>query len=171
MFKRTKALRFEITKKYEYKYIPTIDLYSVSLSDIIYIFKHSNNNQLNIILRNFTIPITVLDFVIDDMLLDNLQNWRFMLIIDYMFYKHCFGSFDQKYKGNIHNIIINLILNKRTKLLKQFLKNKKRYFKGTTTLDYQILVHKIIHVRDKKHLQLILDELKYDNKFFKAFRM
>jgi hypothetical protein len=149
--------------KYEYKYIPTIDLYSVSLSDIIYIFKHSNNNQLNIILRNFTIPITVLDFVIDDMLLDNLQNWRFMLIIDYMFYKHCFGSFDQKYKGNIHNIIINLILNKRTKLLKQFLKNKKRYFKGTTTLDYQILVHKIIHVRDKKHLQLILDELKYDN--------
>lgn len=149
--------------KYQYQYIPTIDLYGVSLCDIIYILKHCNYNQLKIILRNFTIPITVLDFVIDDMLLDNLQNWRFMLIIDYMFYKHCFGSFDKKFKDNINNIIINLISNKRTRLLKNFLKNKKRYFKGAITLDYQILVHKIIDIRDKKYLQLILDELKYDN--------
>lgn len=147
--------------KYEYKDMSSVDLNDVSLPDIIYIFKHSNNNQLKIILRNFTIPIKVLDFVIDD--ISNLDDWRFILIIDYMFYKHCFGSFNQKCKSYIHNIIMSLILNKKTSLLKHFLKNKRRYFKGNYTLDYQELVNKIIDIEDKKHLQLILDELKYDN--------
>ena len=150
--------------KYEYKNMSSVDLNGVSLADIIYIFKHSNNNQLNIILRNFTIPIKVLDFVIDDT--SNLDDWRFILIIDYMFYKHCFGSFDQIYKSYIHNIIMSLILNKRTNILKHFLKNKRKYFKGNDTLDYQELVNKIIDIEDKKHLQLILDELKFDNQKF-----
>ena len=150
--------------KYEYKNMSSVDLTSVSLSDIIYIFKHSNNNQLNIILRNFTIPIKVLDFVIDDT--SNLDDWRVILIIDYMFYKHCFGSFDQIYKSYINNIIMSLILNKRTNILKHFLKNKRKYFKGNDTLDYQELVNKIVDVQDKKHLQLILDELKFDNQKF-----
>lgn len=152
--------------KYEYKNMLKIDLNSVSLSDIIYIFKHSNNNQLNIILRNFIIPIKVLDFAIEDMLLDNLDDWRFVLIIDYIFLKYCFGYFDKNCKVYIHNIIMNLILHKKTKLLKIFLKNKKKYFKGNETLDYQDLVNKITDIQDKKHLQLILNELKYDNENF-----
>jgi hypothetical protein len=150
--------------KYGYKNMLSVDLTSVSLSDIIYIFKHSNNNQLNIILRNFTIPIKVLDLVIDDT--SNLDDWRFILIIDYMFYKHCFGSFDQACKTYIHNIIMTLILNKKTNVLKHFLKNKRIYFKGNYTLDYQELVNRIIDIQDKKHLQLILEELKFDNQKF-----
>jgi hypothetical protein len=61
---------------------------------------------------------------------------------------------------------MNIILNKKTNLLKHFLKNKRKYFKGNDTLDYQELVNKIIDIQDKKHLQLILNELKFDNEKF-----
>lgn len=149
--------------KNEYTNNSSTDLNGVYLSDIIYIFKNCNYNQLKIILRNFTISIKILDFIIDDILLDKKDDWRFMLIIDYIFYKHCFGSFDQNCKDNIHNIIMNLILNKRTKILQCFLENKRYYFKGITTLEYQVLVNKIIDIEDRTHLQLVLNELKYDN--------
>lgn len=144
--------------KNEYKNMSNVDLNGVYLNDIIYIFKHCNYNQLKIILRIFTIPIKILDFIIDDT--GNLDDKKFMLIIDYIFYKHCFGSFDQNCKDNIHNIIMNFVVNKKTKLLQYFLENKRRY---NCILEYQVLVNKIINIQDKTHLELILNELKYDN--------
>lgn len=149
-----------------YNYISNVNVNNVSLSDIMYIFKYSNNNQLNIILRNFTLPIKILDFIIDDTLIHSYKDKKIFLVIDYMFYKYCFGFFDNVDKIYINRIIINLIKHKKTNILKFFLQKKKIYFKGSETLDYQEIVNEIVSIQDKTHLQLILNELKYDNRIF-----
>lgn len=144
----------------------TDELSHVSLLDMKYILTYSNNNQLKIMLRIFTIPVSILTYIIDELVLVDGNDQKINLLIDYMFYKFCFGFFDAISKSYIHKMISNLIKNKKTKILQHFFINKRKYFKGNSTLDYQELVNEIISLRDKTHLKMLLNELKIDNDRF-----
>lgn len=150
-------------------YFQDEELFNVSLADMKYILNYSNMNQLQIILKIFTIPVSILTYVIDEMITNNflcndkLLDTKIMSIIDYIFYKFCFGSFDTINKTYIQKLIISLIQHKRTILLKHFFKTKQKYFRGNFVLDYQELINKSIQLRDQMHLKLLLAELKLDN--------
>jgi len=139
------------------------ELSNISISDMKYILIYSNTNQLRIILRIFTIPVSILSYTIDELLLNN-DDEKIGHIIDYMFYRFCFGSFDDLSKMYVHKIIICLIKNKKTALFQQFLLNKRYYFKGNYILDYQELVNNTIDLQDRPHLNMLLQEIKHDNK-------
>ena len=65
------------------------ELFNVSFSDIICILIYSTQKQLDIILKVFTIPVSILSYIIDEMLLNNMDEKKIVTIIDYIFYKFC----------------------------------------------------------------------------------
>jgi hypothetical protein len=149
--------------------IDTIDPL-ISFDDMKYMMSHCSNDQLKILFSIFDIPISIISYTINEILMRNcILNKRDELdsilktFVKYIFVKHCFGSFSTFDNTYIHSIILCLIKYKRTNILRYFLSKKRRYMMRGNTLDYQYLVNNCVENLDKIHLQILLDENRRDN--------
>lgn len=137
----------------------------ISLNDMKYILLNSDIDQLNILFDLFNIPISLLSYTIKEMLFRNYSpsDNYLMTFVKYMFVKHCFGKFNDIDNSYIFPILSTLISYKRTNILKYFLNKKRQYMVTGQGIDYQSLVNKCIELQDKVHLDILMNENKYDN--------
>ena len=67
-------------------------------------------------LRIFTIPVSILTYIVDELVLVDGNDQKINLLIDYMFYKFCFGFFDAISKS--YNDLLDKIYGKHRELRK-----------------------------------------------------
>jgi hypothetical protein len=134
----------------------------ISLNDMKYILVNSDIDQLGVLLNLFNIPISLLSCTISELKYSRGDNYL-IKCIKYMFVKHCFGKFNDDDNSYIYRILVCLISNKKTSVLKYFLNKKREYIVRGRSIDYQSLINKCIELQDKVHLEILMKEQKYDN--------
>jgi len=153
-------------------YSDTYILFSkvISFDDMKYLLVHGNEHFVDIILEIFTIPVTLISYVMQKILMKNViskvDNSILIKFTKYLFTKHCYSSFLEGDNPYINSIILLLVKYKRTIVLKYFLDKKRKYVTRSTCLDYQYLVNKCVEIEDRTHLKMLLKENEFDNKRF-----
>jgi hypothetical protein len=130
----------------------------ISVNDMKYILINSNSDQLEVIFSLFNIPIRFISNTVNQINSNNL-----ITCIKYIFTFHCFGKFNDDDNSYIYRILVCLISNKKTSVLKYFLNKKREYIVRGRSIDYQSLINKCIELQDKVHLEILMKEQKYDN--------
>jgi hypothetical protein len=153
-------------------YSDTYTLFSrvISFDDMKYLLVHGNEHFVDIILEIFTIPVVLISYVMQKILMKNViykvDNSILIKFTKYLFTKHCYSSFLERDNPYINSIISILVKYKRTVVLKYFLDKKRKYVIRSSCLDYQYLVNKCVEIEDRTHLKMLLKENEFDNKRF-----
>jgi hypothetical protein len=154
-------------------YSDTYTLFSnvISFDDMKYLLVYGNEDFVDIILEFFTIPVVLISYVMQKILMKSVISYKvdnssLIKFTKYLFTKHCYSGFLEADGVYIHSIITLLVKYKRTIVLKYFLEKKKKYLTRTSGLDYQYLVNKCIEMEDRTHLKMLLKQIEFDNKRF-----
>jgi hypothetical protein len=141
----------------------------ILIGDMKYLLVYSNSTQLDVILRSYEIPISLLSYVIRERLFSDGYRYKtesnkcLKTIVLYFFVKYCYTSFTLVDNIHVHSILISLIRYRRTSVVKYFLYNKRKYIVKNGALDYQYLINKCVEIQDRTHLDLLIEEHKRDN--------
>lgn len=98
----------------------------ISFNDMKYMLIHCNRMQLDILLNAYNIPVCLLSYALNEILifdsvLTKRSNNIFRRFVKYMFTKHCFGNFVSTDNTYVHSFLLMLIKYKRTDVVKYFL--------------------------------------------------
>jgi hypothetical protein len=170
-FKNGNTTRIDDTRVIDYSNTYTLFSNIISFDDMKYLLVYGNENFVDIILEFFTIPVVLISYVMQKILMKSVishkvDNSSLIKFTKYLFTKHCYSNFLEADGVYIHSIITLLVKYKRTIVLKYFLDKKKKYLTRGSGLDYQYLVNKCIEMEDRTHLKMLLKQIEFDNKRF-----
>ena len=170
-FRNCEITRIDDTRVINYDNTYTLFSKVISLDDMKYLLVHGNQEFVDIILELFTIPVVLISYVMQKILMKSVishkvDNSILIKFTKYLFIKYCYGGFSEGDGVYIHSIITMFVKYKRTNVLKYFLEKKRKYITRTSGLDYQYLVNKCIEMEDRAHLKILLKENEFDNKRF-----
>lgn len=129
----------------------------ITYGDMSYLIVYTDEVEIDILLAYFVIPISVIAYSIQEMTLNRLKVYK---IIDYVYYKYCFGKLDCITDTYMHMILVHFIKQREDNLVKYFLV-KKRYYR--IRLIYQTLINECLLNESMECLRLLINEFKDDN--------
>lgn len=140
----------------------------ITHSDMTYLLVYSNVEESKLLLNNFTIPISVLSYTIQEILYNGKAEYRNKLykMIDYIYYKYCWKKMEYMNNMYIHRILLYFIRKNEKKVIKYFLE-KKRYYKFN--LIYQTLINECLLYESVGCLNLLIKEMEDDSKLLKIY--
>jgi hypothetical protein len=142
----------------------------ITFGDMTYLIVYSDENEIDILLKNFIIPISIINYSLQEILykIDKTDNigLKVYKIIDYIHYKYCFGKLDYITDMYMHMILVNFIKYRQSDFVKYFLV-KKRIYK--TTLVYQTLINECLLSESMESLKMIIKEMESDSKLLKIY--
>ena len=137
-------------------------------NDMVYLLVYSNVEESKLILDNFTIPISVMSYAIQEILYNRKVDYKKKLcrMIDYIYCKYCWKMVENMNNVYIHRILVHFIKNNQQKMIRYFLK-KKRYYKYN--LIYQTLINDCLSYDSVGCLKLLIREMENDSKLLKIY--
>lgn len=140
----------------------------ITHTDMTYLLVYSNMEESNLILDNFTIPISIMSYAIQEILYNKKADYRKKLckMIDYIYYKYCWKKMEYMNNMYVHRILVCFIRNNEKKVIKYFLE-KKRYYKYNLT--YQTLINECLLYESVGCLKLLIREMEDDSNLLKMY--
>jgi hypothetical protein len=132
----------------------------ISFQDMIYICTYAQIEQLCIIMKLFCIPSSILFYIINsNHNKDKID--KITKCIDYLFYKHYFGNFNNIDSMYFHQIIYHFIQYNKIDIV-EYIFQKKTFYKFSN-IDYQLLIDNCIKNDNLPMLNIIFNNANIDN--------